>query len=51
MVRGTAAQSTSNEIREKVTSLEAQIADLKTDLQLVKRATVKIDDRAPRPQT
>lgn len=50
VVHGTAAQSTSNEIRDEVVALKSQVAELKTDMQLVKRATVKIDDRSPARQ-
>jgi hypothetical protein len=45
VVRGTAAQSTSNDILARVTAIE-------TDLALVKACTVKsVDDRGPGRQT
>jgi predicted Zn-dependent protease len=42
-VRSTAAQSTSNDILTRVTRIE-------TDLELVKKATVAVDDRGPARQ-
>ncbi len=51
VVRGTAAQSTSNEIRDEVVKLKAQVEELSTDVRLVKRATVGVDDRGPRLQS
>jgi hypothetical protein len=43
VVRSTAAQSTSNDILTRVTRIE-------TDLELVKKATVAVDDRGPARQ-
>lgn len=43
VIRSTAAQSTSNDILARVTRIE-------TDLELVKKATVAVDDRGPARQ-
>lgn len=51
VIRSTAAQSTSEEIRDQVVALKAQVDELATDVRLVKKATVRIDDRGPSRQT